>query len=79
MSRKSAMPRSGYRHHRQPRPQQQMDLFGTDPSNGAIGAPAWPELPAEARAALTSLMTQLILGHASTTAAPPAKEVGHDL
>jgi hypothetical protein len=24
----------------------------------AIGAPAWPELPAEARAALTSLMTQ---------------------
>jgi hypothetical protein len=79
MSRKSAMPRSGYRHHRQPRPQQQMDLFGTDPSNGAIGAPAWPELPAEARAALTSLMTQLILDHAATTATPRAKEVGHDL
>ena len=80
MSRKSAMPRSGYRHHRQPRPQQQqMDLFGTDPSNGAIGAPAWPELPAEARAALTSLMTQLILDHAATTATPRAKEVDHDL
>jgi len=37
-----------------------MDLFGTDLSNGAIGAPAWPEPPAEARAALTNLMTQLI-------------------
>ena len=79
MSRKSAMPRSGDRHHRQPRPQQQMDLFGTDLSNGAIGAPAWPELPAEARAALTSLMTQLMLDHAATMATPPAKEVGHDL
>ena len=78
MSRKTAMPGSGYRHNRQPRPQQ-MDLFGSDPSNGAIGAPAWPELPAEARAALTSLMTQLILDHAATTATPRAKEVGHDL
>jgi hypothetical protein len=36
-----------------------MDLFGSGLSNGAIGAPAWPELPADARAALTSLMTQL--------------------
>jgi cytochrome b561 len=77
MSRKSAMPRSGYRHNRQPQPQ--IDLFGTDLSNGAIGAPAWPELPAEARAALTNLMTQLILDHAATTAAPRAKEGRHDL
>jgi cytochrome b561 len=79
MSRKSAMPRSGYRHNRQPRPQQQMDLFGSDLSNGALGTPAWPELPAEARAALTNLMMQLILGHAATIATPRAKEVGHDL
>jgi hypothetical protein len=78
MSGETAMPGSGYRHNRQPRPQQ-MDLFGSGPSNGAIGAPAWPELPAEARAALTSLMTQLILDHAATTATPRAKEVGHDL
>ena len=48
-------------------------------SNGAIGAPAWPELPAEARAALMGLMTQLILDHAATTATPRAKEVSHDL
>ncbi len=75
MSRQTAM--SGYRHNRQPRPQ--MDLFGSGLSNDAIGAPAWPELPAEARAALTSLMTQLILDHAAMTATPPAKEVDHDL
>jgi hypothetical protein len=54
-----------------------MDLFGGGLSNGAIGAPAWPELPAEARAALMSLMTQLILDHAATTAR--AKEISHDL
>ena len=78
MSRKRAMSGSGYRHNR-PRPQQQMDLFGSGLSNGAIGAPAWPELPAEARATLMSLMTQLILDHAAMTATPPAKEVGHDL
>ncbi|MET4457528.1 MULTISPECIES: hypothetical protein [Bradyrhizobium] len=56
-----------------------MDLFGSGLPNGAIGAPAWPELPAEARAALTSLMTQLILDHAAMTATPPAKGVDHDL
>jgi hypothetical protein len=79
MSQQTAMPGSGYRHNRQSRPQPQMDLFGSDLSNGAIGAPAWPEQPAEARAALTSLMTQLILDHAAMIATPPAKEVDHDL
>ncbi|SCB56168.1 hypothetical protein GA0061098_10991 [Bradyrhizobium shewense] len=65
MSRQTAVPASGYRHNRQsrPQPQPQPDLFGSGLSNGAIGAPAWLELPAEARAALTSLMTQLILDH----------------
>jgi hypothetical protein len=56
-----------------------MDLFKSDQPDGAIGAPAWPELPLEARAALTSLMTQLILAHAGKTATPPARETGHDL
>jgi hypothetical protein len=31
------------------------------------------------RAALTSLMTQLILDHVATTATPRAKEVNHGL
>ena len=73
MSRVTTNSGKGYRHNRQ------MDLFGSGLSNDATGAPAWPELPAEARAVLTSLMTQLILDHAATTATPPAKEVGHDL
>ena len=79
MSRETAMPGSGYRHNRRPRPQHQIDLFGSGLSNDASGAPAWPELPAEARAALTSLMTRLILDHAATTATPRAKEAAHDL
>ncbi|MGY3146198.1 hypothetical protein ACVWYQ_003197 [Bradyrhizobium sp. USDA 3397] len=56
-----------------------MDLFGSGRSNGAIGAPTWVDLPAEVRAALTSLITQLIPDHAAMTATPPAKEVDHDL
>ena len=79
MSRVTGTSGKGYRHNRRSRPQQQTDLFGSGLSNSAIGAPAWPELPAEARAALTSLMTQLILDHAAMTATPPAKEVDHDL
>jgi hypothetical protein len=79
MSRETAMPGNGYRHNRRSRPQHQIDLFGSGLSTDAAGAPAWPELPAEARAALTSLMTRLILDHAATTATPRAKEVDHDL
>ena len=79
MSRQTAMPGSGYRHNRRPRPQHQIDLFRSGLSNDASSAPAWLELPAEARAALTSLMMQLILDHAATTATPRAKEVSHDL
>lgn len=56
-----------------------MDLFKSEQPDGAIGAPSWPELPLEARAALTSLMTQLILHHAGKTATPPARETDHDL
>jgi hypothetical protein len=79
MSRVTTNSGKGYRHNRRPRPQYQIDLFGSGLSNVATGAPAWPELPAEARAVLTSLMTQLILDHAATTATPRAKEVDHDL
>ena len=68
----------GYRDDQQPRPRQ-MDLFKSNQPDGAIGAPAWPDLPAEARATLTNLITQLILDHAARTAAPLAREVGHDL
>ena len=79
MSRVTTNSGIGYRHNRRPRSQHQMDLFRSGLSNDASGAPAWPELPAEARAALTSLMTQLILDHVATTATPRAKEVNHGL
>ena len=42
----------------------QMDLFASGQSSGVIGAPAWPELPAEVQGTLTNLMAQLILEHA---------------
>jgi hypothetical protein len=71
--------RERYRHNRPSRPQHQPDLFGSGLSNDATGAPAWPELPADARAALTSLMTRLIQDHAATTATPCAKEADHGL
>lgn len=77
MSRVTTNSGRGYRHNRRSRRQQQIDLFGSGLSNGAIGVSAWPQLPAEARAALMSLMTQLILDHAATIAR--AKEVSHDL
>ena len=78
MSRVTRNSGKGCRHNRRSRPQQ-IDLFGSGLSNDASGAPAWLELPAEARAALTSLMTRLILDHAATIATPRAKEVDHDL
>jgi hypothetical protein len=79
MSRVTTNSGKGYRHNRRPRSQHQIDLFRSGLSNDATGAPAWPELPAEARAALTSLMTRLILDHAATTATPCAKEADHGL
>src|ERR1700741_957606 len=79
MSRVTRTSGKGYRHNRRSRPQHQPDLFGSGLSNDATAAPAWPELPAEARAALTSLMTRLILDHAATTATPCAKEADHGL
>ena len=79
MSRVTRTPGKGYRHNRRSRPQHQIDLFGSGLSKDATGTPAWPELPAEVRAALTSLMMQLILDHAATTATPRTKEVDHDL
>jgi hypothetical protein len=41
--------------------------------------PAWSGLPRETQAALTSLITRLILEHADKTRIGPVTEVGHDL
>ena len=78
MSRKTATSASRCRHDRRPGPQQ-MDLFRSGPAGRRRRAPPWPELPEEARAALTSLMTQLILEHAGKLRRLRAKEASHDL
>jgi hypothetical protein len=67
--------------HRQDRRSglQQMDLFRAGVADGTNGAPKWTELPEDARDALVSLMTQLILKHARTSRAPSeAAEAVHD-
>jgi len=64
--------------HRQDRRSglQQMDLFR---AGVADGTPAWTELSEDARDALVSLMTQLILKHARTRPASfEAPEAVHD-
>jgi hypothetical protein len=62
--------------HRQDRRSgRQMDLFT---AGVADGTPAWTELPGDARDALVSLMTQLILKHARTSPAPFEAEAVHD-
>ena len=63
---------------KRPRVRQQMDLFDSArPESG--GAPHWPELPEQARSALTDLMARLILAHAATAVPLPAREAGDDL
>ena len=58
---------------------QQIDLFERNPGGEMIGAPAWLELPAETRNALTSLMARLILEHAGKNQATSKMEAGHDV
>ena len=62
----------------QRRQEPQMDLFASGQSSGVIGAPAWPELPAEVQGALTNLMAQLILEHADKSKTAVTTEDGHD-
>ena len=57
------MPRQSKRKSARRRVPQQIDLFADAPMIG--GMPAWPRLPTQA--ALTSLMTRLILNHADET------------
>jgi hypothetical protein len=58
---------------------QQIDLFAGEPQKKIGDMPAWSGLPRETQAALTSLITRLILEHADKTRIGPVTEVGHDL
>jgi len=57
----------------------QRDLFGANPPDSVVSAPAWLELPVEARAALTRLMAQLMLQHAAKNPTPTEREAGRDV
>jgi hypothetical protein len=56
---------------------QQIDLFAEN-ALAASGIPAWSGLPRETQAALTTLMTRLILDHAANCRIV-SQEDGHDL
>ena len=63
-------------HRRAP---QQIDLFAGEPRRPTGGTPAWSGLPTETQAALTNLMTRLILEHADKSRIGSMMEAGRDL
>jgi hypothetical protein len=58
---------------------QQIDLFAGEPQKAIGDMPAWSGLPPEIQAALTSLITRLILEHADKSRIGSMAEAGHDL
>ena len=61
------------------RASQQIDLFAGEPQATIGDMPAWSGLPTEIQAALTSLITRLILEHADKSRIGSMAEAGHDL
>jgi hypothetical protein len=57
---------------------QQIDLFAGEPRTTIGDMPMWTELPRETQAALTELMTRLILEHADQCRLAAQAEAGHD-
>jgi hypothetical protein len=62
-----------------PRAPQQIDLFAGALQKTIGDMPAWSGLPREAQAALTDLMTRLILDHTDKSRIGSIPEVSHDL
>jgi hypothetical protein len=58
---------------------QQIDLFAGEPRTTTGRMPAWSGLPTETQAALTDLMTRLILDHTDKNRIGSMTETGHDL
>jgi hypothetical protein len=58
---------------------QQIDLFAGDPRPPTGCMPAWSGLPTETKAALTDLMTRLILDPADKNRLGSMTEADHDL
>jgi len=58
---------------------QQIDLFAGEPQNAIGNMPTWSTLPTDIQAALTGLITRLILGHANASRIASTSETDHDL
>ncbi len=58
---------------------QQIDLFAGEPQKTLGDMPTWSGLPTETKAALTGLITRLILEHADKSRIGSMAEAGHDL
>jgi hypothetical protein len=58
---------------------QQIDLFAGEPQKTIGDMPVWSALPTEIQAALTDLMTRLILEHAGKNRIGSVAEAGDDL
>jgi hypothetical protein len=56
----------------------QIDLFAADRQKTVGEVPVWSGLPAEISAALTGLMTRLLLDHADKNGGGTTAETGHD-
>ena len=57
----------------------QLELFVDDRGIATAKTPEWPDLPPDARAALTRLMTTLILEHAAKNRAGRRQGAGDEL
>ena len=57
----------------------QIDLFAAGPKQKTDSVPAWSALPEGVQAALTELMTRLLLEHASRSQIGSMTGAGHDL
>jgi len=58
---------------------QQIGLFAGEPHNAIGNMPVWSMLPTDIQAALTSLITRLILEHADARRIGSMAETDHDL
>ena len=73
------MPRQTKQTQARRRAPQQIDLFTGELRMASGGMPAWSGLPTETQAALTDLMTRLIVDHADKNRIAAITEAGHDL
>jgi len=72
------MPHQPKQMHARVRAPLQIDLFAGAPQKTIGEVPVWSGLPAEIQAALTSLMTRLLLEHSDKNGAGSATEASHD-